>query len=70
LVVSCVRFAPLAAQMSPARVKRMVPLNVGGAFHTPLMRPASDALVGELAGVEFRAGGPPVGVEPRRAPPR
>ena len=49
-----------SARAKDLGVKRVTPLNVGGAFHTPLMRPASDALVGELAGVEFRAGGPPV----------
>jgi [acyl-carrier-protein] S-malonyltransferase len=34
-------------------VKRATPLNVGGAFHTPLMRDAADALPAELEHVKF-----------------
>jgi len=41
-------------------VKRATPLNVGGAFHTPLMRPAVDGLAGELAAVSFDAPAAPV----------
>ena len=33
-------------------IKKAVPLNVGGAFHTPLMQDATDGLVPVLAGLE------------------
>jgi [acyl-carrier-protein] S-malonyltransferase len=33
--------------------KRVVPLQVGGAFHTPLMQPAQERLDAALAGVDF-----------------
>jgi [acyl-carrier-protein] S-malonyltransferase len=33
--------------------KRVVPLQVGGAFHTPLMQPAQEHLDAALAGLEF-----------------
>jgi [acyl-carrier-protein] S-malonyltransferase len=46
-----------SARASDLGVRRVTPLNVGGAFHTPLMRPAADALAAELASVAFR---PPV----------
>jgi len=41
-------------------VRRVIALNVGAAFHTPLMAPASDALSPFLAGVSFRAPSAPV----------
>jgi [acyl-carrier-protein] S-malonyltransferase len=41
-------------------VKRATSLNVGGAFHTPLMRDASDALVSELEGVTISKPSSPV----------
>lgn len=53
----------LAAASDHAReigVKRVTPLNVGGAFHTPLMRDASDGLVVELDRVTFAEPSAPV----------
>lgn len=43
-----------------AGVRRAVPLDVGGAFHTPLMDDATEALRGVLADVEFSTPSAPV----------
>jgi [acyl-carrier-protein] S-malonyltransferase len=43
-----------SARAKAVGVKRATPLNVGGAFHTPLMEPAAEALADELAGLSFR----------------
>ncbi len=41
-------------------IRRVVPLEVRGAFHTPLMQEAADAFAGVLAGVEFAPPSAPV----------
>lgn len=43
-----------------AGVRRVIPLAVGGAFHTPLMQEAADELAVVLAGVAFAAPSAPV----------
>ncbi len=43
-----------------AGAKRVIPLQVSGAFHTPLMQPAADGLAEALAKVEIRRGRIPV----------
>jgi [acyl-carrier-protein] S-malonyltransferase len=43
------------AQARNLGIRRVVELNVGAAFHTPLMQPAADALAPFLAATSFRA---------------
>jgi [acyl-carrier-protein] S-malonyltransferase len=43
-----------------AGVRKVMPLQVDGAFHTPLMAPARDALAAHLVSVPFGAGTAPV----------
>lgn len=46
---------PLAAELAQARgATRVIPLQVSGAFHSPLMQPAQEGLSEIIAGIEFR----------------
>lgn len=46
---------PLAAELAQARgATRVIPLQVSGAFHSPLMQPAQEGLSEIIASVEFR----------------
>jgi [acyl-carrier-protein] S-malonyltransferase len=49
-----------SAQAKQLGVKRATPLNVGGAFHTPLMRDAADGLAAELPAVPLSPPDAPV----------
>jgi len=50
-----------AAQAATERnAKRVIPLTVSGAFHSPLMEPAAEKLKAELAGIEIKSPAVPV----------
>jgi [acyl-carrier-protein] S-malonyltransferase len=49
-----------SARAKELGVKRATPLNVGGAFHTPLMDDATAALVDEVAAISFGTPAAPV----------
>jgi [acyl-carrier-protein] S-malonyltransferase len=62
--------AAVSARAQEAGARRVVPLRVGGAFHSPLMRPAADALDRLLATVPIRDATVPVVTNVDAAPVR
>ena len=46
--------------LQQAGAKRVIPLNVGGAFHSPLMKPAQDKLADAIEKTSFEKSGIPI----------